>query len=88
MSFASPPRIARRSCWRNFSLIGLLPAPDECISHITRLYLTKLKGLRKPQRHRPAALAGSRAFIRAVQQVDACEIVPHKFTISAAISAS
>jgi hypothetical protein len=62
-----------RSYCSNFSFIGLLPAPDECISHITRLYLKKLKELKKLKRHRHVTVAGSRVFIRAAQQVEAWE---------------
>jgi hypothetical protein len=54
-------------------LDGLLPAPDECISHITRLYLKKQKEVKKLKRYRRVALAGSRIFIRAWQQVEAWE---------------
>jgi len=50
-----------------------LPAPDECISHFTRLYLKKLKELRKLKRYLHVALPGSRIFMRAWQQVEAGE---------------
>jgi hypothetical protein len=73
MLFALPPCNADRSYCSNFSLIGLLPAPDECISHITRLYLKKLKEPKMLKRYRHTALAGSRTFIRAWQQVEGWE---------------
>src|ERR1017187_5590090 len=73
MLFASPPCNAGRSYCSNFSFIGLLPAPNEGITHIIRLYLKKLKELKKLKRYRHVALAGSRVFIRAVQQVNGWE---------------
>ena len=88
MVFASPPCNAGRSYCSNFSFIGLLPAPDECISHITRLYLKKLKELKKLKRYRRLALAGSRVFIRAVQQVNGWENKRYMFASSALIPAS
>jgi hypothetical protein len=71
--FASPPCNAGRSYCSNFSLHGLLPAPDECMSHITRLYLKKLKEPKKLKRYLHVALAGSRIFLRAWQQVEGWE---------------
>jgi hypothetical protein len=88
MVFASPPCNAGRSYCSNFSFIGLLPAPVECISHITRLYLNKLKELKKLKRYRLVALAGLRVFIRAVQQVNGWENRPYMFASSAVIPAS
>jgi hypothetical protein len=85
MVFASPPCNAGRSYCSNFSFIGLLPAPDECISHITRLYLKKLKELKKLKRYRRVALAGSRVFVRAVQQMNGWENKPHMFVSSAVV---
>ena len=70
MIFASSPCNAGRSYCRNFNFIGLLPAPDECISHITRLYLKKLKQPKKLKRYLHLALVGSRIFIRVWQQVE------------------
>ena len=72
----------------NFSFIGLLPAPNECISHIIRLYLKKLKEPKKLERYRHVALAGSRILIRAVQQVHGCEDKRYLFDGSAVIPAS
>jgi hypothetical protein len=77
-----PPCNAGRSYCSNFSFIGLLPAPNDCVSHITRLKLKKLK------RYRHVALAGSRVFIRAVQLVNGWENKLHMFASSAVIPAS
>ena len=65
-----------------------MPAPDERISHITRLYLNKLKELKKLKRYRRVTLAGSRVFIRAVQQVNGWEDRRHMFAGSVVIPAS
>jgi hypothetical protein len=65
-----------------------LPAPIEGISHITRLYLKKLKELKKLKRYRRVAPAGSRVFIRAVQQVNGWENRRYMFASSAVIPAS
>ena len=73
MVFASPPCNAGRSYCSDFGFLGPLPAPDECISHITRLYLKKQKEVKKLKRYRRVALARSRMFFRAVQQVEAWE---------------
>jgi hypothetical protein len=59
-----------------------LPAPNERINHNTRLYLKKLK------RYRHVALAGSRVFIRAVQQVNDSEDRCCMFAGSAVIPAN
>jgi hypothetical protein len=88
MLFASPPCNAGRSYCSNFSFIGLLPAPNERISHFARLYLKKLKELKKLKRYRHVALAGSRVFIRAVQQVNGWENKRHMFAGSVVIPAS
>jgi hypothetical protein len=88
MLFASPPCNPGRSYCSNFSFIGLLPAPNEGISHFTRLYLKKLKELKKLKRYRRVALAGSRVFIRAVQQVNGWENRRHMFAGSVVIPAS
>jgi hypothetical protein len=88
MVFASPPCNAGRSYCSNFGFMGLLPAADESISHITRLYLNKLKELKKLKRYRRVALAGSRVFIRAVQQVNGWENRLYMFASSAVIPAS
>jgi hypothetical protein len=88
MLFASPPCNAGRSYCSNFSFIGLLPAPNEGISHITRLFLKKLKELEKLKRYRRVALAGSRVFIRAVQQVNGWENKRYMFASSAVVPAS
>jgi hypothetical protein len=85
MVFASPPCNAGRSYCSNFSFIGLLPASNEGISHITRLYLNKLKELKKLKRYRHVTLAGSRVFIRAVQQVNGWEDRRHMFAGSVVI---
>jgi hypothetical protein len=88
MLFASPPCNAGRSYCSNFSFIGLLSAPNEGIIHFTRLYLKKLKELKKLKRYRHVALAGSRVFIRAVQQVNGWEDRRHMFAGSVVIPAS
>jgi hypothetical protein len=88
MVFASPPCNAGRSYCSNFSFIGLLPAPDEGISHITRLYLKKLQEPKKLKRYRRVTLAGSRVFIRAVQQVNGWENKLYMFASSVVIPAS
>jgi hypothetical protein len=88
MLFASPPCNPGRSYCSNFSFIGLLPAPNEGISHFTRLYLKKLKELKKLKRYRRVVLAGSRVFIRAVQQVNGWENRRHMFAGSVVIPAS
>jgi hypothetical protein len=88
MLFASPPCNAGRSYCSNFSFIGLLPAPNEGISHIIRLYVKKLKELKKLKRYRHVALAGSRVFIRAVQQVNGWENKRYMFASSAVVPAS
>jgi hypothetical protein len=85
MVFASPPCNAGRSYCSNFGFIGLLPAADESISHITRLYLRKLRELKKLKRYRHVALAGSRVFVRAVQQVNGWENKPHMFVSSTVV---
>jgi len=50
-----------------------LPAPNERITHITRLYLNKQKELKKLKHYPHVALAGSRILIRAWQQVEGWE---------------
>ena len=85
MVFASPPCNAGRSYCSNFGFIGLLPAADESISHITRLYLRKLREWKKLKRYRHVALAGSRVFVRAVQQVNGWEDRRHMFVNSAVV---
>ena len=65
-----------------------MPAPNEGISHFTRLYLKKLKELKKLKRYRHVTLAGSRVFIRAVQQVNGWENKRYMFASSAVIPAS
>ena len=69
----------------NFGFIGLLPAADESVSDITRLYLRKLRELKKLKRYRHVALAGSRVFVRAVQQVNGWEDKRHMFVSSAVV---
>jgi len=88
MVFASPPCNAGRGYCSNLGFVGLFPAPHECLSRITRLYLGKLKVLKKLKRYRRVALAGSRVFIRAVQQVKGWETKPHVFASSALVPAS
>ena len=85
MVFASPPCNAGRSYCSNFGFIGLLPAADESVSDITRLYLRKLRELKKLKRYRHVALAGSRVFVRAVQQVNGWEDKRHMFVSSAVV---
>ena len=70
------------------SFIGLLPAPNEGISHITRLYLKKLKELKKLEWYRQAVLAGSQVFVRAGQQVSGWENKRYMFASSADLPAS
>ena len=53
----------------------------------TRLYLRKLRELKKLKRYRHVALAGSRVFIRAVQQVNGWENKRYLFASSAIIPA-
>ena len=65
-----------------------MSAPNEGISDFTRLYLKKLKELKKLKRYRHVALAGSRVFIRAVQQVNGWENRRYMFASSAVIPAS
>ena len=62
--------------------------PHEGITHLIRLYLKKLKELKKLKRYRHVALAGSRVFIRAVQQVNGWENKRYMFASSAVIPAS
>jgi hypothetical protein len=50
--------------------------------------LKKLKELKKLKRYRHVALAGSRVFIRAVQQVNGWENRRHMFAGSVVIPAS
>ena len=73
---------------KTFSFIGSLPALNEGISHITRLYLKKLKELKKLERYRQAVLAGSQVFVRAGQQVSGWENKRYMFASSADIPAS
>ena len=84
----APPCNAGRSYSGNFSFIGLLPAPNEGISPVIRLYLNKLKELKKLKRYRRVTLAGSRVFIRAVQQANGWENKRYLFASSAVIPAS
>jgi hypothetical protein len=63
MVFASPPLSAGRGYCGDFRFLGLLPAPVECLSDITRLYLKKF-GVPPPD---------SRIFIRVWQEVDGWE---------------
>ena len=79
---------AGRSDYAHISFIGLIPAPFECISHPTRLYLKKLKELKKLQHHRHVSLASSRIFIHAVRQVNGWEYNRFLFVSSPGIPAS
>jgi hypothetical protein len=88
MLFASPPCNAGKSYCSNFSFIGLLPAPNEGISRITRLYLKKLKEPKKLKRYRHPTLPGSRVFIRAAQEVNGWENKRYMLASSAVIPAS
>ena len=73
-------------CTSSFS--DFLLSPDECISHITRLYLEKLKKPRKLKRYRPVSLAGSRALTRVVRQIEGRETKLQTFASSAVIPTS
>jgi hypothetical protein len=77
-----------RSYCSNFSFIGLLPTPNECVSHITRLYPKKLKALKKLKRYRHMALTGSGVFTRALEQMNGSENKLPSFASSAFIPAS
>jgi hypothetical protein len=63
MVFASPPWKAGRTYCGDYRFIGLLPAPVEHVSDITRLYVKKF-GVPPPN---------TRIFIRTWQQVDGWE---------------
>jgi len=63
MVFASPPWKAGRTYCSDFRFIGLLPAPVECLSDITRLYIKKFG----------VPPLNTRIFIRAWQEVDGWE---------------
>ena len=63
MVFASPPYSAGRAYCRDYRFLGLLPAPVEHVSDITRLYIRKYG----------VPPANTRIFIRAWQQVDGWE---------------
>jgi hypothetical protein len=63
MVFASPPRSAGRGYCGDYRFLGLLPAPVECLSDITRLYIKKF-GVPPPN---------TRIFIRVWPEVDGWE---------------
>jgi len=63
MVFASPPQSAGRAYCGDYRFLGLLPAPVEYVSDITRLYLKKYG----------APPANTRIFIRAWQQIEGWE---------------
>jgi hypothetical protein len=63
MIFASPPYSAGRQYCGDYRFLGLLPAPVEHVSDITRLYMKKYG----------VPPANTRVFIRAWQQVDGWE---------------
>ncbi len=63
MVFASPPYSAGRSFCADFRFLGLLPAPIEHVSDITRLYIAKYG----------VPPVNTRVFIRVWQQVDGWE---------------
>jgi hypothetical protein len=63
MVYGSPPQNAGRERCRDYRYLGLLPAPDEGVSDITRQYLKKFGVPRD----------NSRVFIRTWQQVDGWE---------------
>jgi hypothetical protein len=63
MVFASPPQSAGRAYCGDYRFLGLLPAPIEHASDITRLYIRKYG----------VPLANTRIFIRAWQQVEGWE---------------
>jgi len=57
------PRSAGVSFVDHFTILGLLPAPDQGISDVTDLFLARF----------PAVPVGSRIFIRTVQHIDGWE---------------
>jgi len=63
MVFASPPQSAGRAYCGDYRFLGLLPAPVEHVSDITRLYIRKYG----------VPPANTRIFIRAWQQVEGWE---------------
>ena len=63
MVFASPPQSAGRAYCGDYRFLGLLPAPVEHASDITRLYIKKYG----------VPPANTRIFIRAWQQVEGWE---------------
>ena len=63
MVYASPPQNAGRQYCGDFRFLGLLPAPIECLSDITRLYIKKY-GVPPPN---------TRIFVRTWQVVDGWE---------------
>ena len=63
MVFASPPQSAGRAYCGDYRFLGLLPAPVEHLSDITRLYIRKYG----------VPPANTRIFIRAWQQVEGWE---------------
>jgi len=63
MVFASPPQSAGRAYCGDYRFLGLLPAPVEGHSDITRLYIKKYG----------VPPANTRIFIRAWQQIDGWE---------------
>ena len=77
MVFASPPRSAGRSYCGDFRFLGLLPAPVECWSDITRLYIKKF-GLPPPN---------SRIFIRVWPEMDGWECRGAKWQADALVPA-
>ena len=63
MVFGSPPQNAGRAYCGDYRFLGLLPAPIEGVSDITRLYIKKFG----------VPPDNSRVFIRAWQVVDGWE---------------
>jgi hypothetical protein len=79
---------ADRSDYAYISFIGHIPARFECISHPTRLYLKKLKELKKLKHHRHVSLASTHVFNQAVRQVNGWEYNRYQFVSSPDIPAS
>ena len=65
---ASRPRSAGTTFVDHFTILGVLPDPEQGMSNITDLYLGKW----------PLVPVGSRVFIRTVQQIDGWEDLPRQ----------
>jgi hypothetical protein len=64
--FGSKPCSAGITYMDHFTILGLLPDPEQGLSDITELYLAKW----------PVLPAGSRVFIRTLQQIDGWQDLP------------